>query len=256
MILALTRFDLDTYCACHLILLAAYTSHNYLLKREETVLNWNFKSELYKFVTSYSCVWCILIYSVKSININELTTLTYNWTRTCSKFWSKTRHLCNKTYTRTTYRKLNLRRFSWNCDKDWSTSIANDQVRYDSTRMGLRRSASISVHIGGTRNNGKRRRRDHELVFLGLLLAKEKILVHLLLPCGLRWGQHVLIVLLQVIFESKGSTIGRATYVTTEFQIIVLLMRLNVRANGIERRERSRALGASERLGMTILVTR
>lgn len=78
--------------------------------------------------------------------------------------------------------------------------------------------------------------------------------MYLLLPRWFRRRQRVLIVLLEMILQGERTAVRCAAYVTTEFEVIVLLVRLDVRADGVERRERPRALGAPERLRVTVLV--
>lgn len=62
--------------------------------------------------------------------------------------------------------------------------------------------------------------------------------------------------LLQVVLEGERPAVRRAAYVAAELEIVVLLVGLDVRADGVERRERPRALGAPERLCVAVLVTR
>lgn len=60
--------------------------------------------------------------------------------------------------------------------------------------------------------------------------------------------------LLQVVLEGERPTIRCTAHVAAELEIVVLFMSLDVRADGVERRKRPRALGAPERLRMAILV--
>lgn len=60
--------------------------------------------------------------------------------------------------------------------------------------------------------------------------------------------------LLQVVLEGERPAVRRAAHVAAELEIVVLLVGLDVRADGVERGERPRALGAPERLRVTILV--
>jgi len=127
---------------------------------------------------------------------------------------------------------------------------------FDSIRIICRstnRSRSVGVvHFGGTR--GKRRWRVNRQFVILEVLAEEKILAHLFFPRRFRRRQRVLIVLLEMILQSECPAVGRAAYVTAELEIVVLLVRLDVGADGVERRERPRAFGASERLRVTVLV--
>lgn len=60
--------------------------------------------------------------------------------------------------------------------------------------------------------------------------------------------------LLQVIFESERPTIRCAAHTAAILEIVVLLVRLDVRSGGVERRKRSRALSTPEWLRVTILM--
>lgn len=78
--------------------------------------------------------------------------------------------------------------------------------------------------------------------------------MYLFLPRWLWQRQHVLAVLLQVVLEGECPTVRRAAHVTAEFQIVVLFVSLNVRADGVERCEWPRALRAPKRLRVAVLV--
>lgn len=112
------------------------------------------------------------------------------------------------------------------------------------------------VYAGGAGDDGKRgrERRGREFVFLDFLVAEKEVLVHLLLPRRLRQRQHVLAVLLQMILEGERPAVRRAADVAAELEIVVLLVRLDVRADGVERGERPRALSAPKRFCVAVLV--
>lgn len=161
----------------------------------------------------------------------------------------------------------NLSRIYRRLTASFRDELAGRVTILSATRIELQQLTSVGVvHAGGVRDDGKRRRwwqwrqwwrrrRGRELVLLDLLLAEEEVLVHFLLARRLRQREHVLVsVLLQVVLEGERPTVRRAAHVAAELEIVVLLVRLDVRADGVERRERSRALGAPERLRVAVLV--